>query len=103
MPLPKYVPFLVFLIALMPPSTALAQTGTKVPATAAAATPMRDTLIARYPGAFMTEVTAEEFGATSSARIRNGKPASQSSTPPASRADLYVVTLVVSETDAPLP
>ena len=158
MPLLKYVPFLVFLIALMPPSTALAQTGTKVPATATAgarhfavtllssfepipdallpadlkthrvyrthseifgkriyfvrlgffataaeATAMRDTLIARYPGAFMTEVTAEEFGATSSARIRNGKPASQSSTPPASRADLYVVTLVVSETDAPLP
>jgi len=158
MPLQKFVPFLVVLIALMSPSTALAQTGTHAPttatagtrhfavtllssfepipdallptnlkthrvyrtqseifgkriyfvrlgffATAAEATAMRDTLAARYPGAFMTEVTAEEFGATTFVQIRNGKSASQSSTPPAPRADLYVVTLVVSETDTPLP
>ena len=125
MPLLKFVPFLVFLIALMSPSTAQAQTGTNVPATAttgtrhfavtllssfepipdallptdlkthrvyrtqaevfgktiyfvrlgffttaAEATAMRDTLVARYPGAFMTEVTAEEFGATASVQSR---------------------------------
>lgn len=72
-------------------------------ATAAEATAMRDGLVARYPGAFMTEVTAEEFGTTASAQTRNEKPAAQPSTPPAPRVDLYVVTLAVSETDAPAP
>ncbi len=158
MPLLKFVPLLIFLVALTSPSTAMAQTGTNVPATATAgtrhfavtllssfepipeallptdlkshhiyrtqseifgkhiyfvrlgffataaeATAMRDTLAARYPGAFMTEVTAEEFRASAPAQHRSAKPAAQPSTPPAPRADLYVVTLVVSETDAPAP
>jgi tetratricopeptide (TPR) repeat protein len=72
-------------------------------ATAAEATAMRDELVARYPGAFMTEVTAEEFGATAPVQTRIAKPAAQPSKPPAPRADLYVVTLAVSDTDAPAP
>jgi len=77
-------------------------------ATAAEATAMRDQLVARYPGAFMTEVTAEEFGATVPVPARNAKPVAQPSTPPAStppapRVDLYVVTLAVTETGAPAP
>jgi tetratricopeptide (TPR) repeat protein len=73
-------------------------------ATAAEATAMRDTLVARYPGAFMTEVTAQEFGATASVQTQNAKPVAQPSIPPApQRADLYVVTLATSETDVPAP
>ena len=77
-------------------------------ATAAEATAMRDGLVARYPGAFMTEVTAEEFGATAPVPARIAKPAAQPSTPPVStppapRPDLYVVTLAISETGAPAP
>jgi tetratricopeptide (TPR) repeat protein len=72
-------------------------------ATAAEATAMRDELVARYPGAFMTEVTAEEFGATASVQTRIARPAAQPSKTPAPRADFYVVTLAVSDTDAPAP
>jgi tetratricopeptide (TPR) repeat protein len=72
-------------------------------ATAAEATARRDALVARYPGAFMTEVTAEEFRASAPAQTRNAKPAARPSARPAPRADLYVVTLAVSETDAPVP
>jgi len=154
------MPLLVFLCALLSPSTALAQTGNVAPAatpanagarhfavtllssfepipdallptdlkthrvyrtqaevfgktiyfvrlgffaTAAEATAMRDTLVARYPGAFMTEVTAEEFGATASVQTRSVKPATQSSTPPAPRTRFYVVTLVESGTAALAP
>jgi tetratricopeptide (TPR) repeat protein len=158
MPILRFMPFLVFLCALLSTSTALAQTGNVAPsaapatasarhfavtllssfepipdallptdlkthrvyrtqaevfgktiyfvrlgffATAAEATAMRDTLVARYPGAFMTEVTAEEFGTKTSVQIRNEKPTTQSSIPPAPSDKLYVITLAESDTGTP--
>lgn len=71
--------------------------------TEADATAMRDRLSARYPGAFMTEVTAEEFNKSGPAQVRSAKPAVRPSTPPAPRAEFFVVTLAVSEKDTPAP
>ena len=73
-------------------------------ATPAAATTMRDGLVARYPGAFMTAVLAEEFKAASPTQTRAEKPAARPATQPAPpRKELYVVTLAASKTRAPTP
>ena len=74
-------------------------------ATPAEATTARDGLVARYPGAFMTEVSEDEFRAasprhaTTSERPAPRKP----SEPVATREELYVVTLAFSSTLAPKP
>ena len=73
-------------------------------ATPAQATAMRDQLHASYPGAFMTEVTADEFSIASPRRARAETPAAAPVAPPApAREEFYVVTLASSRTLAPAP
>jgi len=72
--------------------------------TPAEATAMRDGLVARYPGAFMTEVTADEFRTASPRQPKAETPAARPTTKPApTREDIYVVTLASSPTRAPAP
>jgi len=68
------------------------------------ATSMRDKLLARYPGAFMTEVLAEEFRAATLEESRANIPPTQTSPQPApSRQEYFVVTLAASEARVPAP
>jgi len=74
-------------------------------ATQADATAKRDELVARFPGAFVTEVTAQEFAATQPsppAKVEKPvvKPAPKPVTP---REDIYTITLAVSEKSVPRP
>jgi len=72
--------------------------------TAAEATAMRDKLATRYPGAFMTEVTAEEFNSASPRAARAKTPeVLEPAQPQATREDLYIITLMTSRTSAPTP
>lgn len=155
------VPILVFLCALVPASTALAQTETSAPAATPAttgahryavtllssfepipdallptdfkqqhvyrtqsvvfgktiyfvrlgffassseATTLRDKLLARYPGAFMTEVTEEEFRTVVPSPAKAEKPAVQQKAQPAPpHEEFFVVTLAASVTQNPTP
>lgn len=68
------------------------------------ATTVRDGLAARYPGAFMTEVTAEEFSTASPRQAWDKTPAAQQTPQPApSREEFYIVTLASSRLQAPAP
>jgi tetratricopeptide (TPR) repeat protein len=72
--------------------------------TPAEATTLRDRLVARYPGAFMTEVTAEEFRSAAPRQTRAETPATrQTAQPGPSREEFYVVTLASSRTLTPVP
>lgn len=73
-------------------------------ATQAEATTKRDELVARFPGAFVTEVTAQEFAATQPAQAKVDKPVVKPATQPAPpREDIYTITLATSEKIAPSP
>lgn len=74
-------------------------------ATPAEATTARDGLVARYPGAFMTEVSEDEFRIASprQARVPESSAARQSSPALAAREELYAVILATSPTLAPKP
>lgn len=71
--------------------------------TAAEASTARDGLVARYPGAFMTEVSEDEFRTASPrpARASESSVPRQPSAPAATREELYVVTLDSSSASAP--
>lgn len=72
--------------------------------TAAEATAMRDKLAARYPGAFMTEVTVDEFNSVSPRKARTDAPGlQQPSHRPETSESLYIITLKSSRTTAPTP
>jgi tetratricopeptide (TPR) repeat protein len=72
--------------------------------TPAEATTLRDGLVTRYPGAFMTEVTAEEFRSAAPRQKGTETPAARQTTQPGpSREEFYVVTLASSRTLAPAP
>ena len=72
--------------------------------TPAEATAMRDGLVARYPGAFMTEVTADEYRPASPRQPKAEPPAARPTAQPVPvREDVYVVTLASSRTLAPAP
>lgn len=73
-------------------------------ATAAEATSARDGLVARYPGAFVTEVSEDEFRIASPRQTRAPEsPAARSSPVVAAREELYAVILATSPTPAPKP
>ena len=72
-------------------------------ATSSEATTQRDMLLARYPGAFMTQVTNDEYlMATAKAKVAGP---SAPATPPtgAPREEIYVVTLAISAIQSPAP
>lgn len=73
-------------------------------ATAAEAATKRDELVARFPGAFVTEVTAQEFAATLPTPAKVEKPAVKAAAqqaPP--RENIYTITLATSAKSAPSP
>jgi hypothetical protein len=73
-------------------------------ATSMEATSQRDILLARYPGAFMTEVTEEEFRTIVPSQAKVEKPAAQPKSKPApTQKEFFVVTLTASATQAPTP
>ena len=71
--------------------------------TASEATSVRDVYLPRYPGAFMTEVTDDEYKlAMPAAKV--DKPVTPSAPKPAApREENYVVTLAASATQSPTP
>ena len=72
--------------------------------TQAEAATKRDELVARFPGAFVTEVTAQEFAATQPSQVKVEKPVVKPAPKPAPpREDIYTITLAVSEKSAPSP
>ena len=73
-------------------------------ASAAQAATQRDILLARYPGAFMTEVTEEEFRTVVPSQIKTEKPATPPKAQPApQKEEFFVVTLAASATQKPAP
>jgi hypothetical protein len=73
-------------------------------ASSAEATTQRDILLARYPGAFMTEVTEEEFRSVVPSPVKAEKPATQPKVQPAPpKEEFFVVTLVASAAQNPTP
>ncbi len=73
-------------------------------ATPSEATAQRDLLLARYPGAFMTEVSDDEYQVAMPAPAKVVKPAAAPTPEPAAqRAAIYVVTLAASATQVPTP
>jgi tetratricopeptide (TPR) repeat protein len=73
-------------------------------ATSSEATTMRNTQLARYPGAFMTQVTEEEYRTVVPSMTRLEKPAAKPKAPPAPpNEEIFVVTLSASQTQAPTP
>lgn len=72
--------------------------------TPAEATAMRDELKARYPGAYMTEVTPEEYKSAAPGQANTLAPAARQAPPAAPASEVtYVVTLATSRTRAPTP
>ena len=73
-------------------------------ASSSEATTLRDKLLARYPGAFMTEVTEEEFRTVVPSPAKVEKPAVQQKAQPAPpHEEFFVVTLAASVTQNPAP
>jgi hypothetical protein len=73
-------------------------------ASSSEATTLRDKLLARYPGAFMTEVTEEEFRTVVPSPAKVEKPAVQQKAQPAPPPEeFFVVTLAASVTQNPTP
>jgi tetratricopeptide (TPR) repeat protein len=73
-------------------------------ATSSEATALRDVYLARYPGAFMTEVTDDEYNAVVPAPVKVEKPVAPPAPKPAApREQIYVITLATSATQTPTP